>query len=97
MLAFLLCLFVHSPLFCRPLQQPTEITFVVVDELSAQSEAAVASIHFSNIDNPPTLDLNGPTQPGRNYTTQYLEGSHSVSVCLHVYIHNYACILTAQA
>ena len=65
---------------CRPVQEPTEITVVVIDELSAQSEPAVAVVHFSNVDSPPTLDLNGPTQPGRNYTGQYTEGSQFVSV-----------------
>jgi Notch-like protein len=65
-----------------PLQEPREITFVVTDnEIEPQSSAeAVATVLFRSIDNPPILDLNGPSQAGRNYTITYTEGSPAIRV-----------------
>lgn len=40
----------------------------------------MATVNFASVDNPPVVDLNGPAQAGRNYTTQYSEGSQPVSV-----------------
>ena len=60
------------------------ITFVVIDsEINpAQSADAVATVFFTSVDNPPVLDLNGPTEPGRNDSTQYTEGSQSIAVSM---------------
>lgn len=47
---------------------------------SQSSEVAVATVFFTSVDNPPVLDLNGPNQSGRNYSTQYTEESSAVQV-----------------
>ena len=64
--------------------QPRVVRFVVVDELSDQSEPAVVTVNFQSIDNPPVLDLNGPQQPGRDISVTYVEESDPimVSFCL---------------
>ena len=61
---------------------PREIVFVVTDsEIVPQtSEEAVATVFFMSIDNPPVVDLNGPSQHGRNYTTSYTEGAPAIQV-----------------
>lgn len=53
----------------------------MVEDIEAElSEAAVATVLFTNVDNPPVLDLNGPLQPGRNHSTTFTEGSPAISV-----------------
>ena len=44
------------------------------------SETAVAMVFVQSVDNPPVLDLNGPSQPGRNHSTSYTEGSSPILV-----------------
>ena len=70
--------FSHS----RPLQDLREIFFVVTDnEIEPLlSKEAVATVFLRSVDNPPVLDLNGPDQPGRNYTTSYIEESPAIQV-----------------
>ena len=44
------------------------------------SETAVAMVFVQSVDNPPVLDLNGPSRPGRNHSTSYTEGSSPILV-----------------
>ncbi len=64
----------------RPSDAPRMATFVVADQLGGQSNPATVTINFNTIDNPPVLDLNGPTSPGNNFTTSYTEGGVPVPV-----------------
>lgn len=64
----------------RPTDGPRVVTFVVTDQLSLPSLPATATINFNSIDNPPVLDLNGPAQPGNDFSVIYTEGDPSVRV-----------------
>ena len=70
-----MCAHIH-----RPTDSPRAVTFVVSDQLGGQSQPATATINFNTIDNPPVLDLNGPTSPGNDHTIMYTEGSPAVQV-----------------
>lgn len=61
---------------------PREVIITVIDLDGTQSNPATVTVLFTNIDNPPILDLNGPMVPGRNYSAVYLENSDPVSVSL---------------
>lgn len=66
----------------RPTDAPRVVTFVVADQLSLFSQPATATINFNSIDNPPVLDLNGPTQPGNDRSVIYTEGDSPVEVSI---------------
>ena len=59
---------------------PRIVTIIVNDLLATQSNPATITILFTNIDNPPILDLNGPMDPGTNHSTVYRENSEPVFV-----------------
>lgn len=59
---------------------PRVATFVVLDQLSGQSNVAMATVNFNTIDNPPVLDTNGPASSGNDITTLYTEGNSPVPV-----------------
>ena len=63
-----------------PFSSPRDITFVVIDALSSQSNPALARVNFEHLDNPPILDLNGETTPGNDFSTVFNEGSSRISV-----------------
>lgn len=73
-------LLVFPYVILRPFASPREVSFVVIDTIGDQSNLALATINFVNVDNPPVLDLNGPFEPGRNFTTEYLEGADAIKV-----------------
>ena len=53
------------------------VRFIISDgELSA---SAFTEISVRTVNDPPTVDLNGP-QPGRDYSTQFLEGGEAVNI-----------------
>ena len=39
------------------------------------SDPKVATVLVESVDNPPVLDLNGPSQPGRNHNISFTENS----------------------
>ena len=57
-----------------------QVIFSILDEFDSISEPAVAFVTFNSTDDPPILDLNGPTLPEMNYSIQYIEGSSPVKV-----------------
>lgn len=65
---------------CSVSAVPREVIFVVADGSGGQSEPAMVVINFNSVDNPPVLDLNGPREPQRNYSTTFRENSAPVSV-----------------
>ena len=69
----------HTRTF-SPFSVPRDVTFIVIDSLSAQSNPALARVNFEHLDSPPILDLNGVTTPGNNFTTQFREGDGLISV-----------------
>lgn len=71
----------YSLILFRPSDAPRTVTIVVIDELSSQSNVAMATVNFNTIDNPPVLDVNGPSSSGNdNLTTFYTEGGAPVGV-----------------
>jgi hypothetical protein len=56
------------------------VVVVDTDEDSGQSNTAMVTINFASVEFQPVLDLNGPQQPGRDFSVTYAEGSSPVMV-----------------
>ena len=53
---------------------------MVTDIEALGSEPAVVTVFVETVDNPPVLDLNGPSHAGRNHSILYNEGSPAIMV-----------------
>lgn len=69
----------------RPHPLAERVYLTVTDASNGTSDPHISQITFSDVDTPPSIDLNGPLEPGTNYSTEYIENSVGVQVCRRFY------------